>query len=264
MNRPSPPRIPQRVDSFPPQPHASGLPTPNGADSFSPQSRDSYHAHPRDSYPGQQRIFSLPPQQQQQQPQFSGVPQHPRVYSLPPHPAPNYPPPHFLDTRRMSKLRTAPPGVTPTLHPKITEYRQQLQKQKGLVSEIAFGDDLGRDVRLKIHRAFSAVEPFAVMDYEYTGVLQSQNYISLKRLSEDLEGLLVKWYPVSVLRVRQADRLQELMPKVTVPLHLPHPPHPPSPDLKETESGRSAERITEKGVPDTPKRGGRLARLLCR
>lgn len=101
----------------------------------------------------------------------------------------------------MSKLRTAPPGVAPTLHPSVISYRQQLAKTKGLISEIAFGEANDRELRLKIHKAFSAVEPFAVLDPEYTAVLQSLEYESLKHLSEDLERLLIRWHPVSCSRV---------------------------------------------------------------
>lgn len=97
----------------------------------------------------------------------------------------------------MSKLRTAPPGVAPTLHPSVTAYRQQLAKTKNLISDIAFKEANDRELRLKIHKAFSAVEQFAVLDPEYTAVLQSLEYESLKHLSEDLERLLIRWHPVS-------------------------------------------------------------------
>lgn len=109
----------------------------------------------------------------------------------------NLGPPAKQAEKEMSKLRTAPPGVAPTLHPSVTAYRQQLTKTKGLVSEIAFGEATDRELRLKIHKAFSAVEPFAVLDPEYTAVLQSLEYESLKHLSEDLERLIVRWHPVS-------------------------------------------------------------------
>lgn len=99
----------------------------------------------------------------------------------------------------MSKLRTAPPGVAPTLHPSVIAYRQQLTKTKGLVSEIAFGEATDHEVRLKIHKAFSVIEPFAVLDPEYTTVIQSLDYESLKHLNEDLERLLIRWHPVSTL-----------------------------------------------------------------
>lgn len=105
-------------------------------------------------------------------------------------------------TKIMSKLRTAPPGVAPTLHPKVTAYRQQLAKTKNLISDIAFKEANDRELRLKIHKAFSAVEEFAVLDPEYTAVLQSLEYESLKHLSEDLERLLIRWHPVSSLAPR--------------------------------------------------------------